>query len=73
MEGWRPIETAPKDGTGFLYHEPVSDNHRIVGSGYFDGDCFRAVDFFNPDDPAVTPTHWMPLPTPPAAKEEGNG
>lgn len=68
---WRPIETAPKDGTVVLLlckYEWASDVHR-------NGIC---VGFFGPAnrwDMAITgnylqsleidPTHWMPLPTPP--------
>ena len=58
--GWRPIETAPRDGTEVLAN--TSGLGRVVvywddeesqwgtGLGYLDRDA---------------PTHWMPLPLPP--------
>lgn len=60
---WQPIETAPRDGTPFL--------------GYWAGgkhDCsFRAIKWHkenwwetNEDYRTSEPSHWMPLPEPPA-------
>jgi hypothetical protein len=57
---WQPIETAPKDGTRFLYawRDPE------------DGEWTIAVGFWSrPSDDDVGPiTHWMPLPAPPEMK-----
>ena len=66
-EGWRPIETAPKEGV-FLVFMPdevrparrmqVANWHpnvKIVG-GLFAFDCAKV-------------THWMPLPPPPTSAE----
>jgi hypothetical protein len=59
-EGWRPIETAPKDGT------------RVWAT---DGDLYFAMHFderysWMHDAPLVAkPTHWQPLPTPPQPEE----
>lgn len=63
--GWRPIATAPKDGTSFLGH--------WQGGKY---DCaVRAVKFHNgkwwePNEDYLVrePTHWMPLPAPPTSE-----
>lgn len=66
MSEWRPIETAPKDGTAILaihreWWAPVNGNHRWIygkvyqtafAHGKFDAGCMKQ------------PTHWMPLPAP---------
>jgi hypothetical protein len=83
LPGWQPIETAPKDEIVLLSHEmdkkqlvtqaayshekliwwPVSEFsvmcENIIQSGA--SITFQIVD----------PTHWMPLPTPPAASDKG--
>lgn len=61
---WQPIETAPKDGTGF-----------IARSGYkYDNEAFYCVwgirenHFVKPEYDSegwVNPTHWMPIPAAP--------
>lgn len=72
--GWKPIESAPKDGTGILGYWNTGALH----------DCnFRAVKFHrgawwetNEDYKVSQPTHWMPLPaapgTPPASAQDEN-
>ncbi len=55
--GWRPIETAPKDGKRVLLSWPST----LVTVGQISN--LRAG--------AEWPTHWMPLPEP--QKEKGNG
>ncbi|WP_334166290.1 DUF551 domain-containing protein [Achromobacter mucicolens] len=69
---WKPIESAPKDGTGILGYWNDGGLH----------DCnFRAVKFHreawwetNEDYKVRQPTHWMPLPaapgTPPASAQD---
>ena len=78
-EGWRPIETAPKDGEPILIWKP---NERMVG------EYMMAAYWDNSDEPGFVPvggqhkqgylssvtgtpqgypTHWRPLPAPPAA------
>ncbi|CAB3654448.1 hypothetical protein LMG26685_02925 [Achromobacter mucicolens] len=69
---WKPIESAPKDGTGILGYWNDGRLH----------DCnFRAVKFHrgawwetNEDYKVRQPTHWMPLPaapgTPPSSAQD---
>ncbi len=60
---WRPIETAPRDGTDCLTFSPKRHpgfNQRIVVN-YWDHGWQRSLQG-NP------PTHWQPLPEPPASE-----
>jgi hypothetical protein len=50
---WKPMETAPKDGTIFL----ATEGSAMVTT-YWHRNQWKAVDWANP-------THWMPLPPPP--------
>ncbi len=62
---WQSTETAPKDGTEILLKIPLQGRD-YVSAYWFD----RSIGFWrnrtnhwiSPD----TPTHWMPLPKPPA-------
>jgi len=62
---WQPIETAPKDGTGFL----VNTDYVVDGVSMVRFSEGRMVSVFDGKpwlehiDP---PTHWMPLPEPPS-------
>ena len=59
---WQPIGTAPKDGSFIIGH---GDGVAIENCPYImewsEGDGW--VEAYSEVD--VTPTHWMPLPTPP--------
>jgi hypothetical protein len=65
MSEWKPIESAPKDGTEVLLAYPggiVKSGKWTLFGGYYeehwaDGERPR----FGAD-----PTHWMPLPPPPS-------
>ena len=63
MYEWRPIETAPKDGTRFLAiwefwtPHPVICHHLKGGGGWY---CSSKEESFKGIDPG--PTLWMPLP-----------
>lgn len=60
--GWQPIETAPKDGTPVLVWKSGWDPY------HNDMDVFRYINrHWRSDDLVMLPTHWMPLPNPPAA------
>ena len=54
---WRPIESAPKEGVVLLYSP-----HEIVLAEWDERGWFEARD----GGMAYNPTHWRPLPPPPA-------
>lgn len=63
-DGWRPIETAPKDGTHFLAYEATGDMFRAAfhREGYLM--CFGG----QPCVQTPEPDFWMPLPPAPPAQ-----
>jgi hypothetical protein len=73
MTGWQPIETAPKDGTHILAYWPeiywaknVAQCETWFGPRFLGPDCcWQSASAYEYGD-AVKPTHWMPLPEPPA-------
>ncbi len=71
-EGWKPIETAPRDGTPILLfarglHAQASI--RLVGWWAYGHGWIEAA--FAPNHPTgVVPSHWMPLPAAPAAPKD---
>lgn len=69
---WRPIETAPRDGTEILLYEGGDDPRCVVG--YWDADTFNGDDArptWRTNDGEILDflhepiTHWLPLPPPP--------
>lgn len=63
MSDWQPIETAPKDGTLIIGCLAPWDYVNVVYYTKVDG----TLNWFNPCDEVIcNPTHWMPLPEPPA-------
>lgn len=65
---WQRIATAPKDGTEVLLFSP-----NVCFPGVFRGACVEfegdpnPAEWLDQNDIAVpNPTHWMPLPPPPA-------
>ncbi|WP_341896516.1 hypothetical protein [Sphingobium sp. YR657] len=82
-EGWRPIETAPKDGWGapilacrmgepasWFGHQPVGGYAEPPEATYWNeyGDCWTPC--HRPHD-EWEPTHWMPFPAAPEIQPEG--
>lgn len=68
MSEWQLIETAPKDGTMVLLWWPFWRKDRaVVGKFGFEGirQWFASEALEGDGDP---PTHWMPLPDPPAVR-----
>jgi hypothetical protein len=73
---WRPISTAPKDGESFLsFRAPAGPVAVTQAYDFPEGEMWRVSGLaFRPDlrpDVArsVMPTHWMPLPPPPAIND----
>jgi len=71
---WKPIETAPKDATAILGFQATPGDHENRMAV-----CWR---YGKPETPlwmgegGLMPTHWMPLPKPPASplsKENEHG
>ena len=79
MSEWKPIETAPKDGTDVYV---INTKWLLPVPAYFVGRDYLEREYGDPeymedgwypsfkflfDMPEITlsPTHWMPLPTPP--------
>lgn len=79
MMDWRPIETAPKDGTRVLISLPdwpLRELHRRLDGSYqrgraviearWDGHAWGDPVYWEwrVDVRGAQPTHWMPLPPP---------
>ena len=67
MSGWRPIETAPKDGTLILAYARRERKPHIRVTWWRtakDGAGYIGWGEFN--ERYWPPTHWQPLPDPPA-------
>ncbi len=63
--GWRPIATAPKDGTRIFSYEPprYEENKDLYVTVRWNGEGWD--DAASDGEYGANPTHWMPLPTPP--------
>ncbi len=70
MTDWQPIETAPRDGTEILIFEPASAAKIHVVSWQESEDykvwCYAEEVLSDICPEGAEPTHWMPLPQPPA-------
>lgn len=58
---WHPIATAPRDGTRVLVHDPLWGAVTAENDGEEDDIWWETRSCKR-----VDPTHWMPLPEPPA-------
>lgn len=74
MTEWKPIETAPKDGTeilGWLKEGKWAVVSFKVTKSYCHWNReFRDSENWWKDNVTCTPTHWMPLPNPPKEKTD---
>jgi hypothetical protein len=75
---WQPIETAPKDGTRVLAYWPdCYGNHSACQVETWFGPWAKGnsqmvwQSAFEWADGHNEPTHWMPLPAPPAGEDRG--
>jgi hypothetical protein len=68
-EGWQPIETAPKDG--YILAVGCNGTQRVIPvhwvSDFFEGDTAVESGWYLEGMKLARPTHWMPLPAPPAS------
>lgn len=66
MSEWKPIESAPKDGTPFYVWMPGWDGHgplvRTARTTYWHNSFLNGG---MPNEEAFKPTHWMPIVAPP--------
>lgn len=72
MSEWKPIDTAPKDGTHVLVYRSLLGKSDCIVEAWWKADvfgdmCWGANGWTYPD--FSPPTHWMPLPAPPALTE----
>ena len=69
VDGWLPIDSAPKDGSEILLlSKPSVDLPADYAVAYWcneDGEWY-----WNKPKRFILPTHWQPLPTPPTTSEE---
>lgn len=59
--GWRPIDSAPKDGSEALYYHNGCVNSAKYENGRLGGQGWSYAEW-------SYPTHWMPMPQPPVTK-----
>ena len=69
MAKWKPISTAPRDGSHVLL-AIANDPPGFVAEGYYEEDDDRGwfaanTHWTDASDGRLYPSHWMPLPDPP--------
>jgi len=69
LEGWQPIDTAPRDGSTMLI--TTQWGVMFVGYWYIPSEKEASEPYWRPVGTriAAKPSHWMPLPNPPANKD----
>lgn len=67
MNGWQPMDTAPRDGTYILLWSPED---ACAISGYYHPGEDESDDLWLAGNIIVNPTNWMPLPEPPQKKDQ---
>jgi hypothetical protein len=76
-EGWRPIETAPRDGTeiDLWGYWPENDRWKRTADAWWDSaeNCWRLDQYRHEGMYVHRPrfTHWQPLPVPPVLADGG--
>jgi len=73
IKGWQPIETAPLDTVILGASHIIGDSWgiwqiRILPQGVVNAWTMEPMDFRGSPPLPFEPTHWMPLPEPPALK-----
>jgi hypothetical protein len=66
-KAWRPIETAPRDGTEVLMWWPYWSKHPERGA--FKSGRWETMAALSAMDDDIGPTHWLPIPSPPESGE----
>ena len=59
---WKPIETAPRNGSDIIVYRPHFDGDYIPQVGY---DYWMKAGGWARSRRDTQPTHWMPFPEPP--------
>jgi hypothetical protein len=68
-EAWQPIETAPLDGTKLWLYWPFEHEDDRQKVGWYELDHVDSPFWTDVEDTEPTPpTHWRPLPSPPALR-----
>lgn len=66
VSDWRPIETAPKDGTRLWLYFPHKQEDDRQCIGWWQEDGANGSYWMDHADSNITdPSHWMPRPAPP--------
>lgn len=72
---WQPIETVPRNGSLVLLFD---EREGVTAGSWLLGDDGELCDegwvycreLFRPQDELFNPSHWMPLPAPPASERD---